>query len=127
MCRSFSFPVVIERLSVMQTLSIWYGLLYASHKKLSTKPTIKQKTKNYFDFDFWFCCCIILLYHILSCFLLIFSVNSNLLWIKVVHLVKDRSSRWRWSVIRFAFKDFANFTGKKLCGSPIFDKVTGGA
>ena len=52
MCRSFSFPVVIERLSVMQTVPICYSLLYAFHKKLSTKPTIKQKTILILIFDF---------------------------------------------------------------------------
>ena len=83
-----------------------------------------DKTKKLFWF--WFCCCIILLYHILSCFWSIFSVNSNFLWIKVVHLMKDRSSHRRWSVIRFAFKNVANFTGKHLCGIPIFHKVAGG-
>ena len=42
---------------------------------------------------------------------------SNLLWIKVLNLVTDnnRSSHWRWSIKRFALKDFTKFT-EKTCG-----------
>ena len=46
---------------------------------------------------------------------------SNLLWIKVSHLVTDRSSHRRWSIKKFVFKNFAKFTGKYLCCSRLFN------
>ena len=70
----------------------------------------------------WFCYCIILLYHILSCFLINFLCKwySNLLWKKVLHLVTDRNSHRRWTIKAFVFKNFAKFTGKHLCRIPLF-------
>ena len=51
----------------------------------------------------------------------LFTYNISLLWLEI----NFRSSHWRCSVKKDVLKNFAKSTGKQLCQSLFFNKVTG--